>query len=35
MKLYLDTNIIIDVLESREPFYHDSNAIFLLAIDKK
>jgi predicted nucleic acid-binding protein len=35
MKVYLDTNIIIDILERREPYYNDSNALFLLAIDKK
>ncbi len=30
----MDTNIIIDILERREPFYIDSNAILLLAVDK-
>lgn len=35
MKVYLDTNIIIDILERREPHYSDSNAIFMLAVDKK
>jgi predicted nucleic acid-binding protein len=35
MKVYLDTNIIIDILEHREPHYADSNAILLLAVDKK
>jgi predicted nucleic acid-binding protein len=35
MKVYLDTNIIIDILERRESYYVDSNALFLLAVDKK
>ena len=35
MKIYFDTNIIIDVLKRREPFYENSNKIFMLAIDGK
>ena len=35
MKIYFDTNIVIDILKRREPYYKDSNAIFMLAIDKK
>ena len=33
MKIYFDTNIIIDILKRREPFYNDSNKIFMLAVD--
>jgi len=35
MKIYFDTNIIIDVLKHREPFYENSNMIFMLAVDGK
>jgi len=35
MKIYFDTNIIIDVLKRREPFYKNSNKIFMLAVDGK
>jgi len=35
MKIYFDTNIIIDVLKRREPFYENSNKIFMLAVDGK
>lgn len=35
MKIYFDTNIIIDVLKRREPFYENSNMIFMLAVDGK
>jgi predicted nucleic acid-binding protein len=34
MKVYLDTNIIIDVLEHREPFVKNSSAVFLMASDR-
>jgi predicted nucleic acid-binding protein len=33
-KLFIDTNIIIDLLSRREPFYDDSADLFSLA-DKK
>ena len=33
MKIYFDTDIIIDVLKRREPFYENSNMIFMLAVD--
>ena len=35
MKVYLDTNIVIDILKRRKPYYEDSNAIFMLAVDGK
>jgi len=35
MKIYFDTDIIIDVLKRREPFYENSNMIFMLAVDGK
>ncbi|MCR5794969.1 MAG: PIN domain-containing protein [Solobacterium sp.] len=31
MKVLLDTNVIMDVLQSRDPWYRDGQAIFLLA----
>jgi predicted nucleic acid-binding protein len=30
MKLFIDTNVVIDVIASREPFVFDSRAIFNL-----
>jgi predicted nucleic acid-binding protein len=35
MKVYFDTNIVIDVLEQRQPFFKNSSAVFLLASDEK
>ena len=35
MKLYFDTNIIIDILKHREPFFENSNKIFMLAAEEK
>jgi len=35
MKLYFDTNIIIDILKYREPFFENSNKIFMLAAEEK
>jgi len=35
VKLYFDTNIIIDILKRREPFFENSNRIFLLATEGK
>ena len=35
MKLYFDTNIVIDILKRREPYYENSNAIFLSAANEK
>jgi predicted nucleic acid-binding protein len=35
MKVLLDTNVILDVLASREPFLASAAAIFALAGEKK
>ena len=35
MKVIIDTNIVIDILKRREPFYESSNKIFLLAVDER
>jgi predicted nucleic acid-binding protein len=35
MKIYFDTNVIIDVLKHREPFYENSNKILMFAVDGK
>lgn len=35
MKIFVDTNILLDVLEKRLPFYHDSAAIWTLAEKRK
>ena len=35
MKILIDTNIIIDVLERREPFFHDSYRIIQLGLQGK
>jgi len=35
VKLYFDTNIIIDILKRREPFFANSNKIFMLAAEEK
>ncbi|MBP5232685.1 MAG: PIN domain-containing protein [Planctomycetes bacterium] len=35
MKLYLDTNVIIDVIAAREPFVRDSRAVFNLCENGK
>ena len=34
-RLFLDTNIVIDVLERREPFCHDAVKLFTMAYNKK
>ena len=33
MTIYFDTNIVIDILKRREPYYESSNKIFLLAVN--
>jgi predicted nucleic acid-binding protein len=33
VKVYLDTNILIDILERREPFFQCSKNVFLLAAE--
>jgi len=35
VKLYFDTNIIIDILKHREPFFENSNKVFMLAAEEK
>ena len=35
MKVYFDTNIVIDILEKREPFFKDSYEVFLMAAERK
>lgn len=35
MKLFLDTNVIVDLLESREPWVQDVMVLFQLAVEKK
>ena len=35
MKVYFDTNIIVDILKHREPYYEDSYNVFMLIIDGK
>jgi predicted nucleic acid-binding protein len=34
-RLFLDTNIVIDVLERREPFCHDAVRLFTMAYNKQ
>ena len=34
-KLFLDTNIVVDLLERREPFCHDAVRLFTMAYNKK
>lgn len=34
-KVFLDTNVVIDLLDKREPFYHAAISIFTLAYHKK
>ncbi|AIZ56319.1 PIN domain protein [Candidatus Methanoplasma termitum] len=34
MKALIDTNVLIDVVQMREPFYKDSKKIFQMAIDE-
>ena len=34
-KLFLDTNIVIDLLDKREPFWHDAMTLFSLAYNKQ
>ena len=35
MKVFLDSNIVIDLLDKREPFYIDAVKLFTLAYQKK
>ena len=34
-KVFLDTNIVIDLLDKREPFYREAISLFTLAYNKK
>ena len=34
MKIFLDTNVILDVLVKREPFYIDSSKVLTLVNEK-
>ena len=35
MKVLFDTNVILDYLVQREPFYHDSREVIFLSAEKK
>ncbi|MDR1954849.1 MAG: PIN domain-containing protein [Candidatus Methanoplasma sp.] len=35
MKALIDTNVLVDVIQSREPFYSDSKRVFQLVIENK
>ena len=35
IRLFLDTNIVVDLLEAREPFCYDAAQLFTMAHDKK
>jgi len=35
MKVLFDTNIVIDILKRREPYYENSNKILMLIADEK
>ena len=35
MKIFVDSNVILDVLEKREPFFQDSNAFLWLCTNRK
>ena len=35
MKLFIDANILLDVLQKREPYYHDSSVIWKLCETKQ
>jgi predicted nucleic acid-binding protein len=34
-KVFLDTNVVVDLLDKREPFYQSAVALFTLAYNKK
>ena len=34
-KVFLDTNVVIDLLDKREPFYREAVSLFTLAYNKK
>jgi predicted nucleic acid-binding protein len=33
MRVFFDTNVIVDVIERREPFFNHSSAVFLMAVN--
>ena len=35
MKLFIDTNIVLDLLQYRKPWIHDTLVLFQLAKDKR
>lgn len=35
MKLFVDTNIVLDLLQFREPWIHDTLVLFQMAKDKE
>jgi len=35
MKVLFDTNIVIDILKRREPYYENSNKVFMLLVNEK
>ena len=35
MRIFVDTNVVLDVIEKRKPFYDDSNAFFKLCAELK
>jgi len=35
MKVLFDTNIVIDILKRREPYYENSNKVFMLIVNEK
>ena len=35
MKLFIDTNIVLDLLQYREPWVHDTIVLFQLAKEKE
>jgi len=35
MKVLYDTNVVLDYLVQREPFYHDSREVIILSAEKK
>ncbi|MDR0301931.1 MAG: PIN domain-containing protein [Treponema sp.] len=35
MKILFDTNIVIDILKCRAPFYENSNKVLMLAVNEK
>jgi predicted nucleic acid-binding protein len=35
MKVLFDTNIVIDILKRRDPYYENSNKVFMLLVNEK